>query len=101
MTRSGRIAQSGASAAARSRCGSSEMQDVALCVAAADAVRYGRQRSQEPLGGCEVAPAEGDEDAARRQSDQPRHVVVRARGAREATLLRGEEAARAIGASPA
>src|SRR5688572_19367423 len=76
----------------RRRGGAGELQDVALCVASADAVRDRRQRAQQRLGAAEVAAAVGRERAAGWMPDEACHVEVGAERTREPPLLRSQKA---------
>src|SRR4051812_17267061 len=78
---------------APAECGSAgELQDVALRMAATDAVGHRRQAAQQAVGYGEVLAAEGGERTARRQADEPCHLVIGdAGGTLEAALLRREQ----------
>src|SRR5262245_13569941 len=56
--------------------GAGELEDVALRVAAADAVGHGRKAAEEHVGGGVVAAAESGERAGGREADEAGHVLV-------------------------
>ena len=86
---------------ARRRCRPGKHQNVALRVAATNAMRDRGKRAQQAFGVPEIAAAEGGERPARGVAHEPGHVVVGAPSVREAALLGGEQTLRPVPAARA